>query len=151
MESAELQRRNDEVIHELCAQAPSNEIRDCLRKYKQDTYRNQFAAINVCIKPVLIDTLNYLCCVKDWNSFKKPQCVHELICRIQSLLPEQCQFCSELYCVPKDQAPLLPCSKCGQEPHKECLLKALKLNADVEYTSQDISTIVNPTALKNVN
>ena len=67
------------------------------------------------------------------------------------MLPEQCQFCSELYCVPKDQAPLLPCSKCGQEPHKECLIKALKLNADVEYTSQDIAIIVNPTALKNVN
>ena len=46
-------------------------------------------------KDSLVAALNYLG-VGNMNNYLKEACVNMLICRIQNLLPDECNFCHEL-------------------------------------------------------
>ena len=110
------------ILASLCVDAPSNEVRDCIRIYKREkTYKQLKAAFNTCRKPVIIATLQYLgCSDENLNNHAKPDCIHKLICIIQSLLPEDCDICKETYVVQKDDPSLLACRICLQEVHYKC-------------------------------
>ena len=117
----------EDVLARLSAEAPSSEIRDCIRLYDQErdyTFnKKKLGAISVA---TLVGTMTYLG-VPGQDIYTKPTIVHNLICRIQNLLPETCPICSESYCVERDELGLLPCSICGQAYHTPCLLGLLEV------------------------
>ena len=63
---------------------------------------------------------------KNWNDHKKSTCLHELIYRIQCLLPETWGICKDSYTIHKDDPQFLSCSVCKQEVHRECYMPLLK-------------------------
>ena len=141
--------KSKEVMTALCASA-STEVRNCLRKFKygkEHTYKEQYSSIFCFSKSAIVDTLMYLGCNNEWKSVRKPECTHELVCRIQNLLPEHCGICNELYCVPKEQCSLLACAKCGQEAHRNCLMQLLKLEDDSDLSAKVVNDMINPLGL----
>ena len=141
--------KSKEVMTALCAAAPT-EVRNCLRKFKygkEHTYKEQYNSIFCLSKGVIVDTLKYLGCNDEWKSVRKPECTHELVCRIQNLLAEYCDVCNQLYCVPKEQHSLLACAKCGQETHRSCLLGLLKSEDDSDLSADDVKDMINPLGL----
>ena len=120
-----------DVIAELSAFAPSNEVRDCLRLYQPEKTTMQLkASINRKSKNVVSNALEYLGVFLIWSDYMKADCVHRLICRLKNLYPKQCEHCRDLYRVDKDDAPLLPCKRCGQDVHKECIMHILNIDDD---------------------
>ena len=111
----------DDVIAELCAGAPSHEIRKCLRLYEYGkTVRQLEKTFVQCSKQTIEDTLAYLE-VTNQKDYVKPANINNLICRIQNLLPDTCSICKEKYRVKIGDTPLLSCAICGQEVHKSCI------------------------------
>ena len=142
------------ILTELCSTAPATDVRDCLRKFKGGinfTYKEQYNSLFPCQKPVVVNTLEFLGCHKDWKDFVKPQCVHELVCRLQNLLPDVCEFCDNLYSVSKDEHSLLSCAKCGQGAHTSCLLEKLGFTAADNLSADDVSALINPYSLTGLS
>ena len=55
-----------------CAEAPSTEVRDCIRQYSlSKTYKQQSTSFNSYTKNVIIETLNHLGAKKKLESIKK--------------------------------------------------------------------------------
>ena len=107
--------KDDEEYHKIlagfCVDAPTEDIKACLRRYKVDkTYKQLKSVFNADRKPVIIQTIQHLGC-NDTNLevLSKADCIHKLICIIQSLLPEECGVCNETYVVQKNDPPLLSC------------------------------------------
>ena len=117
------------VLARFCVEAPKVEIRDCIRQYSESkSYKQQTSSFNAYCKTVIIETLEFLGADhKIWNNEKKSTCVHELIYRIQSLLPETCAICKDSYTILKDDPRYLSCSVCKQEVHRECYMPLLKV------------------------
>ena len=137
----------EDVLCELCAKAPDNEVRDCLRLYDPKLRINQrskkMSNIN---KPVLIATSVYLQ-MEDQNRYNKDTCLEHVIQRIENLLPNECNICSEQYCVELEHKPLLTCESCGLGSHNECVLRNIPV-ADVtaeELGELGAKQIINPT------
>ena len=51
-----------------------------------------------------------------------------------------------MYCVPKDDASLLACAKCGQEAHRSCLLQLLESDG-TGVTAESVATAIDPLGL----
>ena len=135
------------VLGELCAFAPSMEIRDCLRLYSQDKSGPQLmAAFTRKNKVTISNTLEYLGMSLNWDDYMKSDVVHELICRIQNLLPDECSICKEQYCVKKDDPRILPCKRCGQDIHKSCIRNILGIDEE-NLSSTEIYKLINPFGL----
>ena len=116
-----------DVLTRLSAEAPSPEIRDCIRLYDQERdYTSNKKKLGAMSVATLVATMAYLG-VPGQDIYTKPTVIHNLICRIQNLLPETCPICSESYCVKKDELELLPCAICGQACHTPCLLGLLEI------------------------
>ena len=114
------------VLSSFCVDAPTVEVRDCIRQYSASkTYKQQTSTFNTYSKNVLTATLEFLGVDKNWDQLKKSACVHELIYRIQNLLPETCAICNDTYTIKKDDSPVLSCSICKHEVHRECYLPLL--------------------------
>jgi hypothetical protein len=110
------------ILATLSSKAPDNEIRDCTRRYDHSkTYSVNKAAMRVSTKPILVRTATYL--KADPTSNKKEAIIHEIICRIQNLLPDTCSVCTEVYKIDINDPPYISCDMCGQEVHKECFNK----------------------------
>ena len=110
------------ILAGFCVDAPSEDIKACLKRYKLDkTYKQLKSVFNADRTPVIIQTIQHLGC-NDTNleTLSKPDCIHKLICIIQSLLPEECGVCKETYVVEKTDPPLLSCRICLQEVHHKC-------------------------------
>lgn len=137
------------VIADLAAKAPTNEVRDCIRVYDcKETIRNIEKKLRTISKPTLVDTLKYLKC-PNMGIYIKERCIHELVCRIQNLLPDKCQLCTRTYEVKLDEKPVLSCVMCGQGCHNECILPLLALTGE-EYngmTNEDVEKLLNPLEL----
>ena len=121
------------VLAGLIVEAPIPEVRDCLRQYSENkSYKKQSIAFNVYGKQVIIQTLIFLGATdKNWDDHIKSACIHELIYRIQGLLPEVCAICNDTYTIHKDDSPLLACSICKQEVHRECYTPLLNGNQNI--------------------
>ena len=116
------------ILAELCSKAPDNEIRDCLRRYNKELpLRHLHAAFMVPLKKVLAKTAKYLKLNPDAN---KPVLSHNIICRIQNLLPDKCHLCGEIYASKLDDKPFLACSLCGQEVHRCCIMDLVGITDD---------------------
>ena len=71
-------------------------------------------------KADIIATLRFLGVDRDLDALLKPDCLHQLVYRIQNLLPEECGICNESYVVKIADPCLLSCSVCGHEAHHKC-------------------------------
>lgn len=112
----------EDIMAGLCANAPTTDVRDCLRLYNLGNTSNQHkTAFNKCQKSLLVTTLDYLK-KPGQDQFNKSTCVNNLICRVQNLLPDDCNVCEQQYCVRPDDVPLLSCEVCGQGSHDDCIL-----------------------------
>ena len=113
------------VIAELIVDTRSEDVRSALRIYKFKKsikqLEREYTSLTVAQLKATLSHLN----VPDDVEYLKHELVTNLICRIQNLLPEKCSICSETYCIQNDDKPFLPCSKCGQEAHKECIMTML--------------------------
>ncbi len=119
------------ILARFCIDAPSTEVRDCIRQYSEKkSYKQQAIAFNTFSKSTIIETLLFLGAKREWKDYVKDACVKELIYRIQCLLPEACAICKESYCFRKDDPELLSCSICHQQVHRECYLPLLKQTGD---------------------
>ena len=120
------------ILGELCALAPSTEVRDCLRLYKpQASYKQLDQIFSRVQVGHLSESLFYLI-VRSTVSFRdmtKEGLICKLIFRMHNLIPDTCKFCNETYSLSKDSPSLLPCENCGQDVHPACL--ASKLETDV--------------------
>ena len=139
---------NKDILAKLCIEAEEFdiEVRNCLRLYDLNCSTRQLKTIfNALKKCDIVNALKFLKVEdRNWNNYLKEACVHELICRIQNLLIDKCQFCSVNYMTSKDDTLLLQCSKCGQNVHKECLATLLGEKYNSGLTAQDVMDIVNP-------
>ena len=127
----QLMQTQEEIIAELCAKAGSIKIRNCLRQYDPRKPTNQLQKIfnSHSNKDVLIETSNYLG-ISNPELYKKPNLIHNIICRIQNFFPDKCQICGETYCIKIDDSPFLACDLCGQEVHKPCFLSIINNEGD---------------------
>ena len=116
------------IIAGFCVDAPCNKVKEILRLYSPDkSYDEQKAAFKSFKKGDIVKTLQFLGKTQNWDTVKKPDCVHELVYRIQNLMPETCGFCSESYLLKITDPSILSCSKCRQEVHHQCYKPILQL------------------------
>ena len=100
-------KKQKAIIVQLCADAQSVEIRNCIRLYNcQNSYRRHCSELEKCSKPVIVSTLDYLE-MPGQNQYNKNICVNSRICHIQKFLPDQCGFCGQTYCVKLGDKPFL--------------------------------------------
>ena len=143
----------DGILARLSSNAPSNDVRDTMRLY--DPRLDQKALerqINKASKSALVACLAYLG-RSDMNEFTKDACVTAMICRIQNLLPDQCNLCKKQYCINITDTPLLSCAVCGQGTHDQCISKFLHLT-ELEcrsFTTADAWSRINPTKLPGLH
>ena len=144
--SSEVQEQQ-QVVAALCAAAPSNDVRDCLRKYDPSKPGWQIeAALKKFQKKLLVETLAYLG-VPGMNEFQAAALPHELVCRVQNLFPDQCHLCHQSYCIKLDDKPIVSCAQCGQGCHNQCVLQLLNITeADLNEGNEPGKKILNPYA-----
>jgi len=135
------------TIAEICLDAPTK-IKDVIGRYdpcnSTDTLVFEFSTFS---KDEVTDALEYLGVKMTWKDYLKPNCVLELINRIRNLLPTRCGTCDELYATHREDFPILPCEKCGNEPHKTCLALMLGIDSH-ELSSEIVKTTLNPTGFE---
>ena len=134
------------ILGELCALAPSMEVRDCLRLYKpKASYKHLEKIFLHCSVGHISESLVYLNAHTSipLSDLTKDGLVRKLILRMHNLMPETCEFCNNTYAVAKDTPPLLPCKGCGQDVHMDCLASKLNLAND-NLVLDNIIAVVNP-------
>ena len=136
-----------DIIAELCVGAPSDSVRNCLRKYDPTRSAWQIEKdIKKDKKEVLVDTLSYLG-MPGMNQYRHDALPHELVCRVQNLLPDTCNLCKQNYCIKIEDKPILSCVKCGQGCHNSCVLQLIgKTNNDLNESNNFGEDLVNPYA-----
>ena len=149
----EIINKQEDIIAELCADAPNIDIRDCLRLYKPKNnvrqHKSEFSKLN---KPVIVSTLDYLS-VTGQEDYNKPTCINTLICRIQNLLPDICKLCKSEYCVKRDEISLLSCEICGQGSHNICLWNHFGISQEEQeaFDPKQAAEKINPTSLPGLH
>lgn len=134
------------VLAALCAGAPTAEIRDCLRCYdiskSASLIERKMGGISV---PNLISTMTYLG-VPGQECYVKATIIHNLVCRIENLLPDICSICDSEYTIAKDEVPLLGCAFCGQGIHSPCLLQLLEVSPGDQdsFGPEEVQRKINP-------
>ena len=84
-----------DILAELAAGAPNNEVRDVLRDYKiGKDLTTQKKALKKHSKPRLVATMAYLG-VPNQDDYYPETIVHNLIVRIHNFFPEECRECNE--------------------------------------------------------
>ena len=138
-------QEQETIIAALCADATTNTVRNCLRKYDPSKTSYQIEKeLKKDKKEVLVAALEYLG-VPDMNQYKAEALPHELVCRIQNLLPDTCHLCHQIFCIKIGERPIVSCVRCGQGCHNSCVLQMLgkseeELNSGNNYGAD----IVNP-------
>ena len=113
------------VIEELCSKSTNDVVHKILRAYPLgQTFFQQKKAINKFLKEELILVLDFLK-LSNQEKYNKPQVVHNLIVRIQNLLPDTCGLCKQEYNTGLEDIPLLTCDVCGQGSHNPCVISIL--------------------------
>ena len=143
----------EDIMADLCTNAPTTEVRDCLRTYilnsaDLDALHKHIVSKNN--RSSLESTLNYL--LNPMLTDIKPEdytvkgLAYQLIYRIENLLPETCTHCSEEYCHHITDIPLLACSVCGQGAHTPCVFRTLLVEEDerANFTPEMASKKINP-------
>ena len=138
-------RKHEDIIAELCTDAPSIQIRDCLRSYNpKNNIRQHKREFNKSPKPVIVSTLEFLA-VTGQDQYDKNACINTLICRIQNLFPDECNICKAEYCVKREEISLLSCEICGQGSHDKCIKEHLGLQEGDALDPENAMEKLNPT------
>ena len=143
----------DDLIAQLCMDAPSDPIKFCLRLYQHGKSLAQLEKdFEREKKPTLVATAEYLKIANCEAKIKKPL-AHLIICRIQNLLPENCTQCNERYRIDPCETPILECSICGQGVHKKCWMHLASIMSNVDDLSvgEPLSDIDNVSFKKLYN
>ena len=145
--AAATHQQQEAIVAALCVNAPSDLVRDCLRKYEPKKRAGQIeAAFKQQRKQVLVDTLAYLG-VKNMNQYRHEILPRELLCRVQNLFPDTCHLCKQEYCVTLQDKPIVHCASCGQGCHNECVLQLLGISAEELNEENEHGTkLLNPHA-----
>ena len=137
------------ILAKLCADAPTNEIRNCLRNYDITHTYNELTKTfrkSSLSAELLVHTLEYLKTPNmrnDLSDYTKEGLAKNLISRIQTLFPDTCLICNSEFVVDKDYQVTLPCESCGQEAHPGCLRELLG-NPEEDMTQDFVKRLVNP-------
>ena len=85
----------------------------------------------------------------------KKDLVHDIIDRIQNLLPDICSICNKEYKLDLDDEPIMPCAHCNQSSHKECVLKLINTKTSMgpvdHPTDEHINALINPFNIPGVH
>ena len=134
------------ILAALCTDAPTDEIRNCLRKYCPKKREWQLlTAFKQVKKPILVETLEYLG-LAGMDQYKAEALPHELVCRIQNLFPDVCHICKNKYCVKLIDKPIISCVRCGQGCHNRCVLQLIGKTEDDLGEDNNLGDLVNPHA-----
>lgn len=133
------------IIASLCAGAPTDTVRNCLRKYDPAKTSYQIEReLKKDKKEVLVDALGYLG-IPDMNQYRADTLPHELVCTIQNLLPDSCHLCKQSFCVKLGEKPILSCVRCGQGCHNSCVLQLIgKTEEDLNQGNNFGADLANP-------
>ena len=146
-------KKQEDIIAELCSDAPNVEVRDCLRLYKPKNngkqHKTQFAK---CKKEVIVETLEFLS-ETGQDQFNRTTCINNLICRIQNLLPDICNLCKSEYCVKRDEISLLSCEICGQGSQNPCIWDDCNVDSDGReaFDAKQAMEKLNPTGFPGLH
>ena len=135
-----------DVLAELAVGAPNEQVRDVLRDYKSDlTTTNLKKAFTKHSKELLVETLKYLG-VPNQDQYVKDTVIHNLIVRVQNLLPEKCSLCDELYRTKLSDIELLKCVMCSQAAHNSCLAKQFQVDEQslLDLGTDEVMKRINP-------
>ena len=145
-----------EILAELCTNAPTTEIRDCLRTYilnspNIDSLHKHIVSKN--IRSSIESTVHYLLDplrtgIKT-EDYTVKGLAYQLIYRVENLLPETCMHCNEEYCLNITDTPLLSCSVCGQGAHTPCVFRTLLVEEEdrAGFTPEMALQKINPLML----
>ena len=143
----------EDILADLTIGAPNDEIRDCLRLYNHNhTLKKQKMEIGKCKRDTIVATLDYLD-QPGQAVYNKTECINNLICRIQSYLPDECNICKTMYYVRLGEVPLLTCEICGQGSHNRCILDKLMIPDDMKDSFEPDQALskLNPTLLPGLH
>ena len=133
------------ILARLCAQAPSNLVRNCLRLYDNGkSFSAKKKKLDTIPVGVLQDTLTYLKApnLRPLDDYTKYGLICHTIYRIQNLLPDTCTMCKETYASDINDPHILACDICRQEIHHSCL--ASKLDIQVDVSAEALAKSINP-------
>ena len=146
----------EELIAELCISTDNENLKIALRKFQfgQSLKEIKSKLLNgaASTKDDLDKLLKFLnhdaVLVPLHPKATRPDTAHAIVNRLHNLLPKNCHLCKSRYKLQINETPCLPCSKCGQGSHKECIVQFLGCKTDVTNNSMDIS---NEDILKLLN
>ena len=132
------------IIEDLISKTSNDVIKKVLTAYPVGrTLKQQNTVINRFKKEELIATAEFLK-LTNQDKYNKEQVVHNLIIRIQNLLPDTCGLCKQEHHTSLDDTPLLSCEVCGQGSHNSCIISLLGIEED------DLSSFDPQTARKMI-
>ena len=133
------------IIAALCAGATNDTVRNCLRKYDPVKTAYQIEKeLKKDRKEVLVNSLEYLG-VPGMNQYKAEALPHEIVCKIQNLLPDMCHLCKQTFCVKMGEKPIISCVRCGQGCHNSCVLQLLgKAEGELNPSNNFGADFINP-------
>ena len=141
----DITRKHEDIIAELCTDAPSIEIRDCLRSYNlKNNNRQHKREFDKSHKSVIVNTLEFLA-ETGQDQYNKNACINTLISRIQNLFPDEYNICKAEYCVKREDISLLSCEICGQGSHDVCIREHLGLQEGDVLDPKNTKEKLNPT------
>lgn len=142
----------DDLIADLCLKAPNEDVKFCLRSYHAGRTLKQIERdINRYKKDILVATSIFLRIPNSAQLKKtKEELSHLILCRIQNLLPDNCNICSNRYRIELEDAPLLECAICGQGVHEKCWLNLLNID-NTSDRNMIVNKYINPLNLPGIH
>ena len=114
-----------EGLAKLCQQAPSEKVRSVLGVWNPNKPGNEIRAVweqgRRFLVPDLKGTLAWLTMTRECDvKGTKHEVAEQLLIALESLLPDTCQVCKEVYTVDRADTPSLRCKGCSQGFHQAC-------------------------------
>ena len=150
---SELKKRQeiDDVLAELCINAPSTQVKQCLQTYEYGKSLKQLKSAFMTYKlNTLTATYKHIVPVGYLIPKTKEKLTHSIICKVQNYLSDICESCNCSYRFKIQDSPLLECKLCGQEVHRSCFLKSIGEEETSEITALEVLGKINPYNLQNL-
>ena len=155
------QTETEELIAELCIHTDDDDIKQVLKKYQYgsdiSTIERKLKSGNASKIDTLRKVLEFLnnTAITEDVPRKRDDIAHAIVCRIQNLLPDDCNLCNNRFKLLFTEHPILPCARCGQSSHRQCLFDIINTKNDKNFTSfptdAEITKIINPLNLPGVH
>ena len=140
-----------DILEELCSTSSDEQVKRVLSAYPLGVaLTSQKTAIGKFKKEEILATLQFLK-VSDQEGYNKPKLLHNLIVRIQNLLPDTCGLCKQEYNTRLDDEPLLSCEVCGQGSHDPCIKHILGESDTGSLDSKAARKLIIPLDLAGVH